>query len=591
MIATRTTGEADKGDSPIMTNQQIFGTSRTIRRAGLVILIVLILAAVIVNGTRSRSDTNTEASSIGSCTDIKAAEVARSEDLLRASLSGTITATASELRGVQAERSVMETERSTKEGERTTNKADLKREERARKSAQKVLTEKVAESQKAQSDLSTENEKLRAAEEANDDQEQIDALTGEIARLEKTIASLGEEISTLNESIAGRSETIGSLTEAIATLDAEIVTLDADIDSLVRRETALETTLESKYLARSAMLVADTRRAEAQVAQTELKAKKDEARAAKAANEDEQLIDALSGEIQLLELTISSLNDPIWALDAESEDEISGAYLPPRSDVNLVPAVPVSRIDLGSHRATSKVEIVLTSASFGAGEEPSAATQDETAAFAARTELPDKAEYFTEAVQFRRSEGNAIPTEQISVWARRVGTVVIMSVCIEPDGLDPGMYAGDVYLVDPSLNPTKVRVEVTAQSQWINLLYVLLLVLPVLALAYVWITARYSAGQDPWNHKHLKKWLEQNSVAVLVVGFAAVWATLQVPFNNPTWGTSWLTSAAVVGVGLVAAVTAMTVVAGKVVGEQHSGDSSGQVADTNEDAITTPQDQ
>jgi hypothetical protein len=73
-------------------------------------------------------------------------------------------------------------------------------------------------------------------------------------------------------------------------------------------------------------------------------------------------------------------------------------------------------------------------------------------------------------------------------------------------------------------------------------------------------------------------------MAVLVVGFAAVWATLQVPFNNPTWGASWLTAAAVIGVGLVAAVTAMTVVAGRVVAEVHSDDPTGDevVAETGE---------
>jgi predicted acyltransferase len=61
--------------------------------------------------------------------------------------------------------------------------------------------------------------------------------------------------------------------------------------------------------------------------------------------------------------------------------------------------------------------------------------------------------------------------------------------------------------------------------------------------------------------------LKQNAVVAFVVGFAAVWATLQVPFNNRTWGSSLVNAAAVVGLGLVAAATAMTVVAGKVRGE------------------------
>jgi hypothetical protein len=58
-----------------------------------------------------------------------------------------------------------------------------------------------------------------------------------------------------------------------------------------------------------------------------------------------------------------------------------------------------------------------------------------------------------------------------------------MSICIEPDGLDPGLYAGEVYLVDPSLNPARISVELTAQSRWINWLYSLLIIVPALALA------------------------------------------------------------------------------------------------------------
>ena len=133
------------------------------------------------------------------------------------------------------------------------------------------------------------------------------------------------------------------------------------------------------------------------------------------------------------------------------------------------------------------------------------------------------------------------------------------------------MYAGDVYIVDPSLNPAKVHLEVAAQSTWIFWLYSLVLFLPLLALAYLWITARISAGEDPWNLRHLMRWSRINVVAALVVGFTAVWATLQVPLNNQTWGSSVLNAVAVIGVGLVAAVTAMTVVAGKVVRERDSG--------------------
>ena len=189
-------------------------------------------------------------------------------------------------------------------------------------------------------------------------------------------------------------------------------------------------------------------------------------------------------------------------------------------------------------------------------------------------ELPDKATYSFEAGQFHRGVGPVIPESDIRVWARRVGTAVIMTVRITPDRVRPGMYSGDVYLVDPSLNPTKVRVEVTAQSVWINDLYYLMLILPLVALFYVWVTARHSAAANPWSWKSSRNWRRKNSVGVLVVGFAAVWATLQVPLNTPTWGTSWVNAAAVIGVGLVAAVTAMTVVAGPVLDDDSDEDDA-----------------
>ena len=555
-----------------MASPQSFATRQNIVRMGVVVLVLVILGSVIFNGTRSRPDPTSQTSAIDSCSELKSTEIDRSAHLLRASLSGTITAAVSELTDVQSERSVKDVERSVKQAELEKTQANLESVKDARTSTQSELDRRKDEADQAQIDLGDKNDELRAAEEANADQEQLDSFADDISILERRITTLNEKITTLNERIATQSEAVGSLTEAIATIDAEVATLNADIDALVRRETALEATIEAKYFARSAMLTASDRTSETNQAQTELDAKNEELLTAGEREGNQQQVDALSAEIELLELTIASLNDPIWSLDTESDDDISGAYLPPRSDVNLVSAVPVSHINLGSHRATSKVEIVLASASFGSADNLSAAAQDGVAAVTPSIELPDKAEYFTEAGQFRRSEGTSIPTEQISVWARRVGTVVIMSVCIEPGGLHPGMYAGDVYLVDPSLNPTRVHVEVTAQSRWINWLYSLLIILPALALAYVWITARYSAGQDPWKKSHLWTWFKQNSVAVLVVGFAAVWATLQVPFNNPTWGTSWLTAAAVIGVGLVAAVTAMTVVAGRVVAEVHSED-------------------
>ena len=563
-----------------MASIRSLATSRSTVRAAIFIVVVLIFAIIIFNGTRSRSDTSSTDSALGSCDELHSSDVGRSSDLLKANLLGVLTATASELRDVQAELHAREIERSAKEPVLATQSAHLADEVNATKDAQSELTERDAEVKGNQSDLNAKIDELRIAEAANDTQENIDKLTKELVELKLRSEFLGNRITTLTERIVEHSEATGSLTESVTVLNADIAILDAEINTLTQKEAALEATFEAKYLARSAMLTTEARATELQQVRSEL----EELGPAEAVEDDLPLHEALIDEIRLLDLMDASLSDPIWFLASGLEDDIAGAYLPPRSDVNLVPDVPVSRINLGSHRTTSKVEIILATASFGSADNSSTAAQEGVAVVTPNVELPDKAEFFTEVGQFGRSQGGAIPPEQISVWARRVDTFVIVSVCIEPDGLHPGMYAGDVYLVDPSLSPTRVHVEVTAQSRWINFLYLLLILLPALALAYVWITARYSAGQDPWKGSHWWAWFRQNSVAVLVVGFAAVWATLQVPFNNPTWGTSWLTSAAVIGVGLVAAVTAMTVVAGRVVAERESDDDpdDGAKAETDE---------
>jgi hypothetical protein len=561
-----------------MTNQQTSGTGRTIGQIAIVASVLVFIAAIVLSAIPSGSPSAQSTTSLESCATLEAQEVAQSEKVLRATLSGTITAAVADLEDVQAERSVKHAERSLKRLQLETDEEGLETARDKREDRLEDLADQQADLDEAQTELVDKNEELRAAEGANEAQEEIDALISDIADLDSKMARHAVVISTRNGQIAALSEDIGSLTEGIMTLEGEIGTLDDELGSLVRREAALEATIEAKFLARSALLSHWARRYEIKQVQNALDAREVELASIGDSDVDTPQRDALAGHIELLELRRATLMEPVWALFAEAVDGISGAYLPPRSDVNLVAPVPVSRIVLGSHRETSKVEVILTSAGIGAPEE-SASGEDSTATVAPSVELPDKAQYFTEAGLFRRSQGNAVPADQIFVWSRRVGVTVITSVCIEPDGLDPGLYAGEVYLVDPTLNPARISIELTAQSRWINWLYLLLIIVPLLALAYVWITARYSAGQDPWKSSHWWAWFRQNSVAVLVVGFAAVWATLQVPFNNPTWGVSWLTAAAVIGVGLVAAVTAMTVVAGRVVAEVHSDDPTGdQVA-------------
>lgn len=300
------------------------------------------------------------------------------------------------------------------------------------------------------------------------------------------------------------------------------------------------------------------------LARSELKSK--EAELAKAERDgDGEQITALTNAIALLEEKVVSLADPFWS-GRQSLSEDAGHYLPPRSNANLVPRTALARIDLGSVRHPGRVEIVLENANAVAADASTVST-DGGETDAASLELPDKARYFTEAGQFRRSTGPEISSDKIQVWTRRMGTFAVMSICITPDGLDAGMYEGDVYVIDPSMSPARVHVELAAQMEYMNLVYALLVISPILALFYLWAKSRHSAGVYPWDWGAFWRWVKENGMLAIVVGFVAVWATLQVPFNNPTWGSSLLNAAAVIGVGLVAAVTAMTAVAGTVRGK------------------------
>jgi hypothetical protein len=224
----------------------------------------------------------------------------------------------------------------------------------------------------------------------------------------------------------------------------------------------------------------------------------------------------------------------------------------------------VAVITLGSDRDPRRVEIVLEQVSASTSEEGESTEADSPA----RTEiaqLPTTPTYLVHVGQLQRSNGLEIPADDVHAWARWVGPVVLLDVCVDPDArLDPGRYTGDVYLIDPALSPVRIAVEVTAQSTWINWLFVLLIASPLAAFAYVWVVSRHSAGVTPWDRGEFRRWAGQNLVLCFAIGFASVWATLQVPFKNPTWGSSVLGAAGVIGVGLVAAVTAMTAVAGRV---------------------------
>jgi hypothetical protein len=206
------------------------------------------------------------------------------------------------------------------------------------------------------------------------------------------MARIAVVISTRSEQIASLSEEVGSLTEAITTLTVDIGTLDDEMASLARREAALVATIEAKYLARSAMLSTDGRKAELAQARADLGIWTAELLVIEDIGAGRSQSDAIISHIGVLDLRIATLIEPVWALDSESNDGISRAYVTPQSDVNLVAAIPVSRVNLGSHRETSKVEVVLTSASIGASEESSAEAVESGATVAPNVELPDKAQ-------------------------------------------------------------------------------------------------------------------------------------------------------------------------------------------------------
>lgn len=286
---------------------------------------------------------------------------------------------------------------------------------------------------------------------------------------------------------------------------------------------------------------------------------------------------ALGADLERLDLEMENLQAALERATAASSgvDDDPGLYSPPAAALSLQPREPVALVNIGSGRDPRRVQIVLEPVSGVSSDGAGDSTDPTTTARGDTAQPPAKPTFEVDAGQFRRSTGVEIADDNIQVVARRLGSVVLLDVCITPDvDLDAGRYTGDIYLVDPSLNPVRIPVEVTAQSRLINFLYLLLVLSPVVAFGYIWTTGRISAGVSPWSSKEFWKWTGQNLIICFAVGFAAVWATLQVPFNNPTWGSSVLSAAAVVGVGLVAAVTAMTAVAGRIV--ESKPDESGE---------------
>lgn len=261
------------------------------------------------------------------------------------------------------------------------------------------------------------------------------------------------------------------------------------------------------------------------------------------------------------------------AIDPTAEAEPLRAWSPARSSITFSPDVAVAKIHFGSTRNAKRVEIRLVPQN----ETPEGG--EVTVEEAAAAPIPDLFWFYSDTDQLRRNSGLEIPAEQVTTWARRYGEDVFLNICINPNSaLDAGKYVGSVHIADATIRPVSIPVEVTAQSMMTSWILWTLLFAPILAFLFVWIKLRHAANEDPsllaTVHGSVtlahpfRKWIKSNFILSFVVGVGAVWATLQVPLSNETFGDSLIKAAAAVVVTLVAAVGAITPVVGKVRGDE-----------------------
>jgi hypothetical protein len=362
--------------------------------------------------------------------------------------------------------------------------------------------------------------------------------------------------------------------EAAATATAAA---EKAVDEADQRVIAAE---EAVLLAESAQVAAEEAAA-ADPAAGELGGSADQAaQAAADARAEASVAEAAKLEVEALLVTTRAeqtrLEDQIAAKKVASEqaagadpsnlDDSDPVLTPARSDLTFVPDVAVAKIHFGSTRNAKRVEIALVAQNetqdlVEAGDEssePSSAV------------LPDTFWFRAETDQLRRNSGLEIPADEVTTWARRFGDQIFLSVCIEPSSaLDAGKYIGSAHIADPSVRPISVPIEITAQTSLISWILLALVFSPVMAFLFVWIKFRHSANSDPTLFTDpFWRWAKANFILAYVLGFAAVWATLQVPLSNETFGDSVVKAAAAVGVTLVAAVGAITPVIGRVRGEE-----------------------
>jgi hypothetical protein len=149
--------------------------------------------------------------------------------------------------------------------------------------------------------------------------------------------------------------------------------------------------------------------------------------------------------------------------------------------------------------------------------------------------------------QFLRSDDASLNPHEIAVNAKRVGKVLVLSVCFDrnvksPLG-DPGSYSGSVTVDDSRLSsPVIVPLTVTMQySNWAFLLW-LYFAAAVPGIWCVWVLRSGQDGKDRALSLKFFTWAGTVSgLVALVAGCIAAFAVFTAVYlRDPTWGYSGL---------------------------------------------------
>jgi hypothetical protein len=150
--------------------------------------------------------------------------------------------------------------------------------------------------------------------------------------------------------------------------------------------------------------------------------------------------------------------------------------------------------------------------------------------------------------QFLRSDDASLNPNDIAVNAKRVGKVLVLSVCFDRNVInqplgDPGSYSGSVTVDDSRLSsPVIVPLTVTLQySNWAFLLW-LYFAAAIPGIWCVWVLRSGRNGTDSALSLEFFTWARTVSglVALVAGGIAAFAVFTAVYLRDPTWGYSGL---------------------------------------------------